>query len=348
MAPKKSLTYRDIIDSIKRKQIARVYILMGDEPYFIDLITDLLERTLVEEDNKAFDQLVFYGADTDPDVVAASARQYPVMGDVQLVILKEAQSMTNAKASLDKLAPYLAQPNSRGVLVIAFKGDSLNATSALLKAAAKLGEDAVVFKSERFKDYQLAAPVKDYCRQKKIGIDEDAVQILIDYIGNPLKKLFGEIDKLILGGGPGFNRITAAQVEESIGISKEFNNFELTKALAKKDYPKTMQIIDYFRKNPKNNPTVMTTAILLKFFSQLVIAHFTTDKSDRSLMEALQLKSAYALTDIRAGLQMYTPRQSIAAISALRDFDCKSKGIGSFQNEYDLQRELFFKIFTVS
>lgn len=348
MAAKKTLTYRDIVDSIKKKEIAKVYILMGDEPYFIDLITDILEKTAVSEENKAFDQLVFYGADADIDVVAASARQYPVMGDRQLVVLKEAQSMTNAKNTLDRLTPYLAQPNSRGTLVIAFKGDSLNATSALMKAAARLGDDAVVFKSERYRDYQLAAPIKDYCRQRKVGIDEDAVRILIDYIGNPLKKLFGEIDKLILSGGPGFNRITAAMVEENIGISKEFNNYELTKALSKKDYPKTMQIIDYFRKNPKNNPTVMTTALLLKFFSQLVIAHFTADKSDRSLMEALQLKSAYALTDVRAGLQMYTPRQAMAAISALRDFDCKSKGIGSFQNEYDLQRELFFKIFTVS
>lgn len=348
MAPQKSLTYRDIIDSIKKKQIAQVYILMGDEPYFIDLITDLLEKTVVAEDNKAFDQLVFYGADADMDVVAASARQYPVMGDRQLVILKEAQSLTNAKSTLDRLAPYLSQPNSRGVLVIAFKGDSLNATSQLLKAASRLGENAVVFKSERFRDYQLSAPIKDYCRQRKVGIDEDAVRILIDYIGNPLKKLFGEIDKLILAGGPGFNRITAAQIEENIGISKEFNNYELTKALSHKDYPKSMQIIEYFRKNPKNNPTMMTTGVLLKFFTQLVIAHFTQDKSDRSLMEALQLKSTYALTEIRAGLQMYTPRQAMAAISALRDFDCKSKGIGSFQNEYDLQRELFFRIFTVS
>lgn len=348
MASQKAPGYREIIDSIKKKQFAQVYILMGDEPYFIDLITDILEKSVVQEENKAFDQLVFYGADADLDVVTASARQYPVMGDRQLVILKEAQSMTNAKASLDKLAPYLSQPNSRGVLVIAYKGDTLNATSPLLKAATRLGENAVVFRSERYRDYQLSAPIKDYCRQRKVAIDEDAVRILIDYIGNPLKKLFGEIDKLILSGGPGFSRITAAQIEESIGISKEFNNFELTKALANKDYPKTMQIIEYFRKNPKNNPTVMTTAVLLKFFSQLVMAHFTQDKSDRSLMEALQLKSAYALTDIRAALRMYTPRQAMGAISALRDFDCKSKGIGSFQNEYDLQRELFFKIFTVS
>ncbi|MDE6511644.1 MAG: DNA polymerase III subunit delta, partial [Muribaculaceae bacterium] len=206
----------------------------------------------------------------------------------------------------------------------------------------------MVFKSPIIRDYQLGTTIKDYCRSKKITIEEPAVQILIEYIGNSLQKLFGEIDKLIVGTGPGAQRITAAMVEENIGISKEFNNFELTKAVSQKDYPKTLRILEYFRKNPKNNPSVMTTAVLQKFFSQIVVAHFTADKTDRGLMEALQLKTPYALKEIREGLRMYTPRQSLAAISALRDFDCKSKGIGSMQNEYDLQRELIFKVFTVS
>ncbi|MCM1296760.1 MAG: DNA polymerase III subunit delta [Muribaculaceae bacterium] len=347
-AASKELSYRDVLDRIKKRDFARVYLLMGEEPYYIDLIVDALECTAVAEENKAFDQLIFYGADSDIDVVIASAQQYPVMGDTQLVILKEAQTLQSAKTQLDKIASYLGQPNRKGVLVIAFKGDSLNATSALMKAAAKASGDVVVFKSPKIKDYQLASPIKDYCRMKKIAIEEEAVQILIEYIGNSLQKLFGEIDKLIVAAGPGAQRITGAMVEENIGISKEFNNFELTKAIATKDYPKTLRILDYFRKNPKNNPSVMTTAILFKFFSQLIVAHYTQDKSERGLMETLQAKSAYALKDIREGLARYTPRQTLAAISALREFDCKSKGIGSLQNEYDLQRELIFKIFTFS
>lgn len=350
MAPKasKELTYRDVLDSIKKRNFAHVYLLMGEEPYYIDLIVDALEQSVVSEDNKAFDQLVFYGADSDIDVVIASAQQYPVMGDVQLVILKEAQTLAGNKTQLDRFASYLFQPNQKGILVIAYKGDTLAATSALMKAAAKAGDSVVVFKSPKIRDYQLSGPIKDYCRMKKIGIEEPAVQILIEYIGNSLQKLFGEIDKLTVAAGPGAQRITAAMVEENIGISKEFNNFELTKAIATKDYPKTLRILDYFRKNPKNNPTVMTTAILFKFFSQLMVAHYTADKSDRGLMEALQLKTPYALKDVREGLARYTPRQTMAAVSALRDFDCKSKGIGSLQNEYDLQRELIFKIFTFS
>lgn len=351
MPPKtsKELSYREILDKIKKKEFASVYLLMGEEPYYIDLIVNALESSVVKEENQAFDQLVFYGADSDMDVVMASARQYPVMGDIQLVILKEAQTLSGgAKTQLEKLAAYLAQPNRQGILVVAFKGDNLTPASAVMKAAAKAGESVVVFKSPKIRDYQLSGPVKDYCRNKKIGIDEPAVQILIEYIGNSLQKLFGEIDKLIVSAGSGAKRITAEMVQENIGISKEFNNFELTKAISTKDYPKTLRILDYFRKNPKNNPSVMTTSVLQNFFSQMVVAHFSQDKSDRGLMEALQLKSPYALREIKDGLRMYSPRQSLASISALRDFDCKSKGIGSFQNEYDLLQELIFKIFTVS
>lgn len=343
----KDLSYRDLLDRIKKRDFASVYLLMGEEPYYIDLIVDALERSVVKEENQAFDQLVFYGADSDLEVVIASAHQYPVMGDRLLVILKEAQTCPGTKTQLDKLSSYISHPNSEGVFVLAYKGDNLSATSSLMKAASKAGDNVVVFKSPKIREYQLAGPIKDYCNSKKIAIDEQAIHILIEYIGNSLQKLFGEIDKLIVSAGPGSQRITAGMVEENIGISKEFNNFELIKAVATKDYPKTLRILDYFRKNPKNNPSVMTTSMLQKYFSQLVVAHFTQDKSDRNLLEVLQLKSSYALKDIREGLRMYSPRQSLASISALRDFDCKSKGIGSFQNEYDLQKELMFKIFTV-
>lgn len=348
MAPKssKEITYREVLDRVKRRDFASVYLLMGEEPYYIDLIVDTLERTVVKEENQAFDQLVFYGADSDLDVVLASARQYPVMGDRQLVIFKEAQTYSGLKNQLDKLASYISQPNNQGVFVMAYKGDSLSSTSSLMKAASKAGDKVVVFKSDKIKDYHLAGHIKDYCRLKKISIDDLAVQILTEYIGNPLQKLFGEIDKLIVSGGPGMQRITSDMVQVNIGISKEFNNFELKKALSVKDYPKALRIINYFKKNPKNNPTVMTTAMLQSFFSQLVIAHFAKDKSERGLMELLQIKYPSQFREIQDALMMYSPRQAMAAISALRDFDCKSKGIGSMQNEYDLQQELIFKIFT--
>lgn len=349
MAAKNSTSseYREIIDNIKKGQFASIYLLMGEEPYYIDLIVEAIEKHAVKEENKDFDQLVFYGAEADLDVVMASARQFPVMGDRQLVILKEAQTVQGQKSQLDRLAPYISQPNSRGVFVLAYKGDNLAATSAIMKAAAK-SSGTVVFKSPKVKEYQLATPIKDYCRMRKVQIEEQAVLLLIEYIGNSLRKLFGEIDKLIVAAGSESKTITASLVADNIGISKEYNNFELTKALSLKDYPKTLRILDYFRKNPKNNPTVMTTTAMFTFFSRIVITHFLQDRSDASLMQNLQLKSPYAIREIRDGVSMYSPRQALSAISALRDFDCRSKGINSFQNEYALQRELVFKIFTCS
>ncbi|MDE6342279.1 MAG: DNA polymerase III subunit delta [Muribaculaceae bacterium] len=349
MPPKTNTSseYREILDNIRKGLFAPIYILMGEEPYYIDLIVDAIEKYAVKEENRDFDQLIFYGAEADLDVVMASARQFPVMGERQLVILKEAQSIQGQKSQLDVLAPYISHPNRKGVFVLTFKGDNLSATSAIMKAASK-SDDVVVFKSPKVKEYQLAGPIKDYCRMKKVQIEEQAVQLLIEYVGNSLRKLFGEIDKLIVAAGSASNTITAELVADNIGISKEYNNFELTKALSLKDYPKTLRILEYFRKNPKNNPTVMTTSAMFKFFSQIVITHFLQDRSDASLMQNLQLKSPYAIREIRDGVAMYSPRQALAAISALRDFDCKSKGINSFQNEYDLQKELIFKIFTCS
>ncbi|MDE6290364.1 MAG: hypothetical protein K2M16_02420, partial [Muribaculaceae bacterium] len=182
MPPKasKELSYRDVLDKIRKKDFSQVYLLMGEEPYYIDLIVEALENNVVKEENRSFDQLVFYGADSDLEVVVASARQYPVMGDRQLVILKEAQTCPVSKTQLDRIAPYVAQPNPHGVLVLAYKGDNLSVTSALMKAASKAGDRVTVFKSPKIRDYQLSGPIKDYCRQRKIGIEEGAVQILIE------------------------------------------------------------------------------------------------------------------------------------------------------------------------
>lgn len=336
--------FREIMSSIKKGEFAPVYILMGEEPYYIDQISKALENNVVAEEDRDFNSIIFYGADADIATVISSAQQYPVMADRQLVMLKEAQTMQQAKTQLDKLAPYLSQPNRRTVFVIVFKGDSLNATSALLKRAKET--DTVVYKSDKLRDFQLSAPIIDYCQSKGWGIDEKAVSLLCDYIGNPLSKLFGEIDKLMLSAEEGVRRISPDLIERNIGISKDFNTFELLKAVRRKDYPKSMMIVEFFSRNPKQNPGVMTVATLFSYFSKLFIACVTRDKSDSSLMTALELKNAYSLKDFREGMQFYNARQVLAAIHAIRDYDCQSKGIGSTQNEFELLKELIFKIFT--
>lgn len=345
MAKKSSGTaFREIMTSIKKGSFAPVYILMGEEAYYLDQLTRALESYVIKEEDRDFNLITFYGAESDIGSVIGAAQQYPVMADRQLVVLKEAQAMTNSKNQLDKLSSYLLRPNRSTVLVIVYKGGSLSSTSSLIKTAKS--PDTVVFKSDKLRDYELSGPIYDYCASQGIGIDEKAVNLLCDYIGNPLSKLFGEIDKLIVAGGKDLKRISPELIEKNIGISKDYNTFELIKALARKDYLKSMMIVDYFSKNPKQNPGVMIVATIFGYFSKLFIAAVTRDKSDDSLMRVLELKNPYALRDYRDGLQRYNARMALGVLHAIREFDAHSKGIGSTQNEYELLKELVFKIFT--
>lgn len=338
-------SFRDIMTSIKKGVFSPVYILMGEEDYYIDQLSKALENYVVDEADRDFNSIIYYGADADISTVIGSAQQYPVMSERQLVMLKEAQTLYNSKQQLEKLAPYVKHPNKTTVFVVVYKGGTIAGTTALMKAAK--GEGCVVFTSESLRDYQLAGPIKDYCRDKGVGIDDKAVSLLCDYIGNPLSKLFGEIDKLIVAGGKDFKRITPEEIEKNIGISKDFNTFELRKALAVKNYEKSIRIINYFSRNPKSNPGSMIGATLFGYFSKLFIATVTRDKSEASLMQALELKSPYALGEYRDGLQHYNARMALGAVHALREYDVKIKGIGSTQNEYELLKELVFKIFTI-
>lgn len=336
--------FRDILTSIKKgESLSPVYILMGEEAFYIDKLTEAFENYLIPEDDRDFNQSVFYGNDADLELVVSTAQQYPVMFDRKLVILKEAQSLYQAKTQLEKLSPYVSHPNKTTVFVIAFKGDKLNATSKLLKAAS--GSHAVVFKSDPVKEYQLPTHVKDYCAGLGYSMEEKAVSMLCDYIGTPLSKIFGEINKLVMIKGDD-KRLTASDVEKHIGISKDYNNFELVKAVSLKNYPQTIKIIRYFEKNPKTNPTIVANSMLFSFFQKISICHYLPDKSEKTLLEGLGLKSSWQLKDIKEGLRNYNAWQAVNAIHYCREFDVKSKGVGSYQNEYDLFKELIFKIFT--
>ncbi|MCM1441715.1 MAG: DNA polymerase III subunit delta [Roseburia sp.] len=338
-------SFRDIVLDIRKGNIAPVYILMGEEDYYIDCLMNELEKNVVDENDKDFNLTIYFGSESDMESVVASCQQLPVMAPRHLVMLKEAQSKQQSKMQLEKLAPYCEHPNPSAVLAIAFKGDNLNATSKLIKNATKSG--AVIFKSEKVKDYQLPTKVKEYCSSQKVGIEDMAIELLCQYIGSPLSKLFGEINKLILIKGSQSARITVEDVENHIGISKDFNNFELVSAISRKDYPKAIQIIKYFENNPKTNPTVITTSTIYNFFTKLVIAHYLPEKSDNSIKAATGARFPNQLNEIKEGMRNYNPYRAVYAIHALRDFDVESKGVGSFQNEYKLLTELIFKIFTL-
>lgn len=344
MAVKEKVTgFRELLQSIKSGKFLPFYFLQGEEDYYIDLLVKEFETRVVPEDEKDFNLMTYYGADAEVSNVIASAQQFPVLSKYQLVFLKEAQAMQQAKSKLESFVSYIKNPNRSTVLVITFKGEGLNATSDLIKAL-KNSKDAILFKSDRIKDYQLGDPIRDYCRAKGFIIDEKAVTLLADYIGSPLSKLFGEIDRLIITKGKNNNSITAEDIEKNIGISKDFNTFELVKAIATKNYQKTMLIIKHFASNPKQNPGVMIGATLFNFFSKLLLAAMCKDKSDSSLMKELDLKNQYALRDYKDALRYYNAKSALEAVHFIREYDALSKGIGSMQNEFDLLRDLAFKI----
>lgn len=343
IVPIKTHSFRDIMSYIKQGQFAPFYLLMGEEDYYIDKIVDSLEKSVVNEVDKDFNVITFYGADTDVMNVVSAAQQFPLMSEKQLVILKESQTLSHGKSELEKLLPYLNHPNNTTVLVVTYKGEPLSNSSSLVQQGAESG---IVFKSDKLKDYQLAGPVSDYCREQNIKIDDKSIKLLCDYIGTPLSKLFGEIEKLKVAAGNN-HLITPELIESVIGISKEFNSFELIKALSVKDFTKSMKLVTHFSKNPKQNPGVVIVATLFSYFSKLFIASILKDKSDANLMNELDIKNQFFLTDYRNGLRNYNAGTIDAIIHAIRECDAKSKGIGSMQNEYELLKELIYKILTL-
>lgn len=335
-----------LLRDIKAKKFAPVYILMGEEEYFIDALVSALEENVVSEEDAEFDRSILYGADTNGPMVMEAASQFPMFSDKRLVILKEGQAMARAKTELDKIASYMVSPNPQTVLAISYKGDKLNATSALLKSAKK-NKDIVIFESPKIRENKVGEYIRSYCASKKVSIEEGALELLVANVGNSLKSIFSEIDKIRVSLKEDSAHITKDMVADQIGISKEYNNFELCNAIVRRDYYQSLKIIKYFEENPKTNPTVVLTGILFNTFQRLLLAAFSSDKSERGLMETLQLKSPYALRDIRTGLSFYNASQLVQAIHAIREFDTKSKGIGSMQKEFPLLRELVCRLITL-
>lgn len=342
---KKSIGYRDIILDARKKKFAPLYILHGEEPYYLDLVCSAIEANAVAEEDRDFNQNIFFGQDTDCDTVIGAAKQFPVMAERRLVVLKEAQTMRQGKTSLEALEPYFKRPNPTCVFVLVFNGDTLNKTSKLMKAAEASG--AVILTSPKIRDYQIAGHILDYCQARKVSIDEKAASMLADFLGTSLSKIFGEIDKLLIAGGKGVTRITPEIIERNIGVSKDYNSFELTGALATGDYTKAMRIVDAFARNPRQNPAVVISSTLFNFYQKMVIATFQRDRSDASLMGALGLKTPYALKDIKAGMRYISAAKAVRCVHAIRQFDCMIKGIGSMQKEHELLKELIFKLFSL-
>lgn len=332
-----SVTFVALRNQLAARRYAPIYLLHGDEGYYIDELVKLFENIL-PPDERDFNQYIMYAPQVDASTVMEACQRYPMMSEFQVVILKEAQAV-NANY-LNSLAAYAVNPSRTTVFVIAARGKKVSAAELTKKIAASGG---VVFESKKLSENQLGNAISEFVTEKGLSIEPKALSMLQDYVGSDLSRIYNEVDKLTIVLGRGA-MITPESIERNIGVSKDYNNFELVAALARRDAVKAYKIVDYFRSNPKNNPTVLTGSLLFNYFSNLLIAAYSKDKSDRGLMEQLGFKWPGQLTDIKPGLRNYNAWQMIGAIDAIRRFDAQSKGIGSRYDSYDLLKQLTFTI----
>lgn len=334
------MEYYQITRDITDKKFKPVYVLMGEEPYFIDVITDYMEEHVLDEASKAFCQTIVYGRDVTIRDVLSLAKGFPMMGDKQLVIVKESQDMKEWKKA-EELAPleaYLQNPTPSTILVFTYKNKTLDKRTKLYKAIDKHG---LVFDSVKIRDYKLAEWIEKYVVQRGFKIQHSAAQLLADYLGTDLSKVVNAINKLaiILPAG---SQITAQHIEDNIGISKDYNVFELIKALNQKDVLKSNRIIAYFEANPKANPIQMVIPMLFRNFSQLAAYLSLADKSQAAKEIGV---SPYALNDFKDAAKYYDARKAEKVLGYLRSVDKKSKGVDNVSVEDgDLMKELVFKI----
>jgi DNA polymerase-3 subunit delta len=339
MAKKEELSFEEICKQIKAKNFVPVYMLMGEEPFFIDQITDLLIEHVLNESERDFNQTILYGADTNVAAIFNAARRFPMMSEWQLVIVREAQLIRD----VETLAGYVKNPLRSTVLVVNYKYKTLDRRTTLAMACDKIG---VLFESKKIPDYRLPAFITSLLKERATGIDTKSAQMLADFLGNDLNRLCKELEKLaILLPATGTKRITPELIEQNIGISKEYNNFELQKAIVTKDVLKANRIIQYFEKNPKNNSIQVTLSVLFNYFSNLLICYYTSDRSENSLMATLGVKSSFQLKDYLLGMKNYSAMKVFNLISDIRTADARSKGIDNASQTYaDIMKELLYKI----
>lgn len=334
-----AVTFESIKRDILNKKFSPIYLLMGDESFFIDQISDLLVENVLTNEEKDFNLLTFYGVDSDVNNIIASARRFPLMAKYQLIIIKEAQELDK----FDLLDVYAKKPLKSTILVINYKHKKVDGRRALVKNIN--GNGGVVFESKKLYDNQVPPYIKSYFAAKKIRIDDKSAQMITDFVGNDISKLNQELLKLEISLPKDNNTITSDLVEKNIGISKDFNNFELLKAVISKDVVAANRIANYFDKNPKDNPIIVTISLLFNYFSNLLECFWLPQKNEQSVMSSLGLKSAYFARDYMSGLRNYNAMKVMNIISELRVFDAKTKGIGNVSaTSGELLKELLFRI----
>ncbi len=332
-----AITYEDIISDLRKRIFKPVYFLAGDEPYYIDLITDFIEEKVLTDSEKAFNQLIIYGEDTTVNDVIETARRFPMMASHQVIIVKEAQSIRN----IEDLIFYLEKPLLSTILVLNYKYKTVDKRTKLYKALETHG---VYFESVRLRDYQVPAWIDRHLMSKGIRIDPAASAMLTEFLGTDLHKIVNELEKLLITMPAGKQVITSSLIEKNIGISKDYNNFELQKAVGERNILRANMIVHYFSNNPRDNPINLTIASLFSLFTRILNYHYTTDRSKNNIAAVLKI-NPYFVKDYELAASKYDVARTMAVISLLRTYDMKSKGYGDISTEPgDLLKELVYKI----
>jgi DNA polymerase-3 subunit delta len=333
---------KKVMTDLKAKRYAPVYFLQGEEVFYIDLISDYIEANVLSDAEKGFNQVVVYGKDVTMATILTHARRFPMMAERQVVIVKEAQDIQDLNKDIGGklLLDYLSKPVPSTVLVFCHKHKSLDKRKELGKKIDKLAE---AVNTKKMYDNQLPTFVDEYARDKKINIDDKAVQALCEYVGNDLNRMANEIDKLAISMTKD-EVVTVERVMNQVGVSREYNIFELQKAVIQRDTFLANKIANYFDSNTKKNPVIPAVAFLFSFFSKLLAASLAQDKSDKGLVSALKI-SPYAARDYSLALRYYPEEKIVKTISYLKEADLKLKGVNSgSESDGQILRELIFRI----
>ena len=335
---KQEWTSEEILKELKSGKYRPIYYLMGEESYFIDQVADYIIDNVLTETEKEFNLTVVYGMDTDIATIINAAKRYPMMSKYQVVVVKEAQSVRN----IEDLSFYLQKPLESTILVICHKHGVLDRRK---KIAAEIDKHGILFESKKIREAQLPVFISTYLKQRAIDIEAKAVAMLADFVGSDLSRLTGELDKLIITLPTGQTRVTPDQIEKNIGISKDYNNFELRSALVAKDTLKANKIIKYFEENPKTNPIQMTLSLLFGFFSNLMLAYYAPEKSEQGVANMLGLRNTWQAREYIEAMRKYHGVKTMQIIGEIRYADAKSKGVdNSSLSDGEILRELVFKI----
>jgi DNA polymerase-3 subunit delta len=341
---RETVTFTALNKEIKSGKFRNIYVLQGEEPYYIDRLQQLIIDTALTEDQRDFNLSLYYGNTANVREVISACQQYPAFSQYKVVVVREAQLIPKQpghKNDLDLFASYAEKPLPSTILVICHKEGSLK--SKPFTDALKATKSGIVFDSNKVREgRELEALIVNYANSLGSSIDNKATSMLADHIGTDIARLYSELDKLAMLASD--NNITPLLIEQNIGISKDFNNFELEDALARRDAAKAFRIVDYFERNPKNNPSVVSVAMLFSFFSSVLLAATASDKSMEGIMAAAGTRSQWRARKFLDATRMYNTRSLVNIIGFLRECDTRSKGIGSRQDQYALLKELIYKI----